>query len=174
MKDLSPDQVRVPSILIHSSAPLYYASSISDARILRAQGSRLINSWNFLYTFARPLGLVTVPSLPELVKALRVLELETGDEDEKYEAERLWQEVCVTLVRAVAPEVETLVGLRGSSNTANIQDLFSRKTGLLLPFNCLTWPEIARLCLLVSIYRELNFTGEYGTPDLPLRRCVRS
>jgi hypothetical protein len=100
-----------------------------------------------------------------------VLELETGDEDEKYEAERLWQEVCVTLVRAVAPEVETLVGLRGSSNTANIQDLFSRKTGLLLPFNCLTWPEIARLCLLVSIYRELNFTGEYGTPGL--HTCAR-
>lgn len=127
---------------------------------LTRQGSRLVNSWSFLNAFARPLGLIHVPTLPDLTKALRTLDAtEEGEAREK--AEELWQEVCSTLVRAVAPEVEAVMGLRGTNQSQTFQDLFAKRTGLMLPFNCLTWPELARLCLLVTIFKELSFTGAH-------------
>ena len=137
--------------------------TLSPFLVFYYQGGRIVSCWNFLYTFARPLGLLSVPSLSEMCKALQLVQKgpgEEGNQDEQKDAERRLDELCVALVRSVAPDLEVVVGLRGTSQSENWDGLFSTKSGLFLPLNILTWKEIARQCILMQIYAYLGFSGK--------------
>lgn len=146
------------------------------------QRSRLIACCNFLYAFARPLGLLYVPSLQQLVDALRALDAPTaaskaGEEDgeewsegdeKRAEAEQLLEDLCLALVRAMAPDVEDTLGMHAGGNEAALQGVSIGRgaagskggagSGLVLPLNKLTWKEVARLSLATFVFESVGIT----------------
>jgi len=82
----------------------------------------------------------------------------TGSAWEYQQAISWWEELALTLVRCIVPDLETLLGLKA---IPNLDGLFNgKKSPLLLPFNILTWKELARQGLVAAILREIGFTGE--------------
>ncbi|GAB5035476.1 bromodomain containing protein [Nannochloropsis oceanica] len=137
------------------------------------QRAKLISCCNFIYTFARPLGLLAVPTLPELAEALCVLAkpapggaLGTAEEP-RAEALRLLEDLCVALVRAVTPDVEYVLGLKTGSTGEMMEEVCSDKSGLVLPLNKLTWKEVARLSLVMFVYSHVGLT------DKDIAECMR-
>ena len=124
------------------------------------QVGRIVSSWNFLHTFARPLGLQWIPTLPELCDAVRAMQNDPEESAGRAMAKQLWEELCMTLVRAITPDLEAVLGLRGTAASPTIENLFSKTTGVFLPLNTLTWREIARQGLLMQIYAAFSFSGE--------------
>lgn len=145
------------------------------------QRSRLIACCNFLYAFARPLGLLYVPSLQQLVDALRALDAPTaaskaeedGEEwsqggEKRAEAEQLLEDLCLALVRAMAPDVEDTLGMHAGGNEAALQGVSIGRgaagskggagSGLVLPLNKLTWKEVARLSLATFVFESVGIT----------------
>ncbi|EKU20026.1 bromodomain containing protein, partial [Nannochloropsis gaditana CCMP526] len=138
------------------------------------QRAKLISCSNFIYTFARPLGLLAVPTLPELAQALLALDQpeEAGcplaeAEGRKKEAARLIEDLCIALVRAVTPDVEYVLGLKSGHTGDLMEEVCSSKSGLIMPLNKLTWKEIARLSLVMFIYSYLGFS------DKDIAECMR-
>lgn len=152
------------------------------------QRSRLVACCNFLYTFARPLGLLYVPSLEKLAEALRTLDepsgagsaASTGGGDEgsegeeneaRAEAERLLEDLCLALVRAMAPDLEKTLGLHTGGNESALEHVSIGRgasgtkggagSGLVLPLNKLTWREVARLSLTTFVLDNVGLDGTF-------------
>ncbi len=162
-------------------APPEPAPSVLSA-LAPEQRSRLIACSNFLYTFARPLGLLYVPSLQQLVEALRVLDAapagaapgegEWDEQDEAHaEAEQLLEDLCLALVRAVAPDLEDTLGLHTGGNADALEDVSIGRSasgarggagsGLVLPLNKMTWKEVARLSLATFVLESVGIQRAY-------------
>jgi hypothetical protein len=81
------------------------------------------------------------------------------EDTRREEAQRRWDEMCIALVRAALHDLEVVMNLHGG-NAEKYQDLFLRGGSRChLPLNTMTWPELARLTLIMSIYLECGFQG---------------
>ena len=63
----------------------------------------------------------------------------------------------MSLARVSFPDTEEILNVDGKEQSSNPgKTQFNKKTGLHLPLNVCTWPELARLTLAASLIRDLG------------------